>query len=389
MSSQQGSAPEETATVEKPSPSPETVSKPEEPKPKVKLSTQLGSFFQLLVYANPTWVDILLLITGTISAAAAGVPFPLMGIIFGQLLDDLNSASCEIESNVDPDVVQSAVNDKVLKLVYIAIASFVLIYIYTVSWSIFSRRLEARLRNRYFKSLLRQDATFYDKRSAGELSSRLNADIQAVQSGTSEKVGICIACVSFFLTAYIVAFTRDAKLAGMLISLIPAFLLMAGIGSAYTQKFYTTMSTAIASASSIAQEALSHIAVVQAFGAGPRLEAKFASKMLTAQKEGVKKALAAAIQAGTLYFIAFSANALAFWQGSKRVVELIRSDGSSGSSVGEIYTVIFLLVDGKFHSFESQKNLLANVHNSLHHPRLDSSSPTTYHGWRSFVPKAA
>ena len=59
-----------------------------------------------------------------------------------------------------------------------------------------------------------------------------------------------------------------AKLAGMLVSLIPAFIGMAAAGSYFTQKFSTRMSDSIASASSIAQETLSHIAVVQAFGAG-------------------------------------------------------------------------------------------------------------------------
>jgi ATP-binding cassette subfamily B (MDR/TAP) protein 1 len=390
MSAQQATTADDMADVDKSIAAPDAVAKQEpEAEPKVKLSAQLFGFFQLLVYARPAPLDYLLLATGTLSAAAAGVPFPLMGIIFGQLLDDLNTASCDVERSVDASVLQAAINDKVLKLVYIAIASFVLIYAYTVSWSVFSRRLEARLRARYFAGLLRQDAAFYDRRSAGELSSRLNTDIQAVQSGTSEKVGICIACISFFLSCYVVAFIKDAKLAGMLVSLIPAFLIMAGVGSTYTQKFYTSMSTAIASASSVAQEALSHIAVVHAFGAGPRLEAKFASKMHEAQKEGVKKALAAAVQAGMLYFIAFSANALAFWQGSKRVVELIRSDGDSGSSVGQIYTVIFLLVDGMFHPLKNQLGYPANTVTSLHHPRLHRSSPASAHGRRGLVPEAA
>lgn len=268
-----------------------------------------------------------------------------MGILFGQLVDDLNTASCDAETTIDASALQSAVNDKVLQLVYIGVASFALIYIYVVCWSIFSRRLESRIRDRYFQSLLRQDAAFYDKRQAGELSSRLNADIQAIQSGTSEKVGICIACCSFFLTAYIVAFIKDTKLAAMLVSLIPAFLLMAGLGSAFTQKFSIAMSDAIASASSIAQETLSHISVVQAFGAGPRLEARFASRMMVAQTEGIKKAVAAAAQAGTLYFIAYSANALSFWQGSIQIADSLHK-GKDRVSVGQIYTVIFLLVDG-------------------------------------------
>jgi ABC-type multidrug transport system fused ATPase/permease subunit len=275
-----------------------------------------------------------------------------MGILFGQVLDNLNDASCNATSSKDEGNIQSDINDKVLILVYIAIANFIVIYLYIISWSIFSRRLEARIRDRYFRSILRQDATFYDKRQAGELTTRLNSDIQIIQAGTSEKVGICIAVSSFFISAYVVAFVRDTKLAGILISLIPAFLLMAAIGSFFTQKYTASMSDAIASASSIAQEALSHIAVVQAFGAGPRLEAKFASTMMTARGEGIKKALTSAIQAGTLYFIAYAANALAFWQGSRQIADAVE-DGGSGVSVGRTYTVIFLLVDGE--SISSQR----------------------------------
>ncbi|KAM3506253.1 hypothetical protein MY10362_002473 [Beauveria mimosiformis] len=306
------------------------------------------TYFQLLVYANPTWKDYVLLVCGLVISAAAGVPIPLMGIFFGQLIDDLNEATCDARALSDlykasPDELQRSVNSKVLKLVYIGIASFALIYAYLVCWAIFSRRLEARIRDAYFRSLLRQDATFYDKRQAGELSSRLNADMQIIQSGTSEKVGICIACTSFFITAYAIGFVKDTKLAAMLISLIPAFLLLSVVGSYFTQKFTMAMSNAIASASSIAQETLSHIAVVQAFNAGPRLEAKFAQAMDLARVYGIKKAFVAALQAGILYFIAYAANALAFWQGSRQIVEAIGKD--NGTSVGDISIVIFLLVD--------------------------------------------
>ncbi|KAJ4857434.1 ABC transporter transmembrane region domain-containing protein [Trichoderma breve] len=334
-------------------------------------------YFQLLVYANPKWIDIVLLVTGTVSAAAAGVPFPLMGILFGQLVDDLNTASCDAQTPDADDAsrIQSSIDSKVLELTYIGIASFALIYIYIVCWSIFSRRLEARIRDRYFQALLQQDATFYDQRQAGELSSRLNADVQAVQSGTSEKVGICIACTSFFLTAYIVAFIKNWRLAAMLLSLIPAFFLMAGLGSAFTAKFTSAMSDAIGSASSIAQETLSNIAVVQAFGAGPRLEAKFSSHMMTAQKKGIKKAFAAAVQAGTLYFIAYAANALSFWQGSHQIVKTIADP--SGVSVGEIYTVIFLLVDAcvVFGSIAPLLPLLGGASTAFQKLRQDIDTP--------------
>jgi ATP-binding cassette, subfamily B (MDR/TAP), member 1 len=269
-----------------------------------------------------------------------------MGILFGQLVDDMNGASCDTQAQQSTADVQPIVNEKVLMLIYLTIANFVLTYIYTFSWSVVSQRLAQRLREKYFQSLLRQETSFFENRQAGEVSSRLNGDIQAIQTGTSEKVGMFIGTISFFLTAYIVGFIKEPKLAGMLISLLPAYLLLGMVGGAFVQRFSTRMSDAIAAASSVASEALSHVAVVQAFGAGKKLEEKFAGHMHEAQTHGIKKAGVAAVQAGMLYFIAFSANALAYWQGSILIGDSISGKGNT-SSVGEIYTVVFLIVDGK------------------------------------------
>ncbi|TPX19124.1 uncharacterized protein E0L32_011197 [Thyridium curvatum] len=316
--------------------------------PPVPLGKALGTYFRLLFFASPTWLDIALVAVGTVAAAASGVPFPLMGILFGELVDDMNGATCDAQSSAssrpDPFAYEPQINDKVLKLVYIAVGALVLIYTYVLCWSLVSQRLAARLRDAYFRSLLRQEPAFFDDRRAGEVSSRLHGDIQAVQSGTSEKVGILIASVSFFVTAYVAAFIKEASLAGMLVSLVPAFMIMAMIGAAFIQKFSGVMSDATAAASSIASEALSHVGIVQAFGAAPRLEAKFAGHMRIARAAGIKKAIAAAVQAGGLYFIAYSANSLAFWQGSRKVAALMEGR-NDGASIGRIYTVVFILVD--------------------------------------------
>lgn len=269
-----------------------------------------------------------------------------MAILFGQLVNDLNGATCEADTTGSSYSYEDTINQKVLISVYIAIAAFFLSFITIISWNLLSQRLAQRLRERYFSSLLRQDQSFFDKRHAGDVSSRLNGDVQAIQSGTCEKVGIFISSISFFVAAYIVAFIKEAKLAGMLVSLVPAFLLVAIIGGGYTQKFSFQVSNAVASASSIASEALSHISVVDAFGAGPRLEVKYAQHMFTARSEGTKKAMSIGVQAGFLYCIAYSANALAYWQGSIMIANL-SAGRSGGATIGDIYTVVFIVVDGK------------------------------------------
>ncbi|KAH6848043.1 P-loop containing nucleoside triphosphate hydrolase protein [Chaetomium sp. MPI-CAGE-AT-0009] len=324
----------------------------DEPAKKTEQGFHLLTYLRIFTTTDPSWTDILLLLVGTISAAAAGIPFPLMGILFGELVDDMNGATCAADGSsltsstpADPFAYEGAINAKVLQLVYIAVAAFVLIYVYVLSWSLVSQRLAQRLRAKYVKALLRQPPGFFDARAAaaGEVSSRLHGDMTAVQAGTSEKVGILIASTSFFVACYVVAFIKQPKLAGILVSLVPAFLLMALGGGFFVQKYAARTSGGVAAASDIASEALQHVAVVQAFGAAPRLEKKFAEHVAESRGAGIKKGVAAAVQAGLLYFIAYSANALAFWQGSHMVVDTMNGHGTE--TVGQIYTVVFLLVD--------------------------------------------
>jgi ATP-binding cassette, subfamily B (MDR/TAP), member 1 len=306
-----------------------------------------------LFAAGPTWVDYLLIALGTLCAVGAGVPFPLMGVLFGQLIDNFNGATCAAdgsgsgasEAASDPLDYENAINDKVIKTAWIGAIALVLIYGHLTCWNIISQRLAQRLRTRYVSALLRQPPEFFDTRGAsGQVSSRLQGDITAVQAGTSEKVGNIITTISFFVTVFIIAFTKQPRLAGILICMLPAFLLSGIVGGRYLGKFVIKQTEASAAASSIASEALSHVAVVQAFGAAPRLEEKFAEHMARSRKYAIVKSSIAAIQTGLLYFIAYSGNALAFWQGSKKIVESVaRNDGST--TVGEIYAIVYLLVD--------------------------------------------
>ena len=121
---------------------------------------------------------------------------------------------------------------------------------------------------------------------------------------------------------------------------------MSFVGSHYIEKYSGLMSDYAATASSIASEALSNIVVVQAFGANTRLEEKFSKELKASEQEGLKKATAVGIQSGVLYFVAYSANGLAFWQGSKQIAAAVRRD-NGGTTVGAVFTVIFILVEGE------------------------------------------
>lgn len=296
-----------------------------------------------MLSSNPSKLDFFYLAVGIIAAVAAGVPFPLLGILFGELVDELNTASCAKSQDQDVGNLQSSVNTKVILIVYVSIANFFAIYIHTGCFSLFGERLVRRMRENYFRGLLRQEIAFFDDLPAGDVASCLTSDIETIRSGVSEKVGIVISSFSYLLGAYVVSFIKDAKLAAMLVSLVPAYILMAAVGGKYVGRYTSRVSEHIGAATATASECLSNVALVQAFGGGPRLEAKFTINLQKAQKDGLKKAFAAAAQFGFLFFIAYSANALAFWQGARTIAQ----GSDSGVTAGAVYTVIFLLVDGK------------------------------------------
>lgn len=307
---------------------------------------KLAGYPRLLLAATPSKTDICMLLCGIACSIASGVPFPIIGIIFGQLLDDFNSVTCNDDRSSGSDAgYQSSINHQILLIFYLAIAQFVLIYAHLTCWTMYGARLSQRLREKYLSNLLRQEPSHFDELPPGEVASRLSSDIQTIRSGTSEKAGIVLSSFSFFVTAYIVAFIKDWELAAILLSLIPAYFIMSFVGSHYIEKYSGLMSDYAASAASIASEGLNNIVVVQAFGANARLEDKFSGALKLSEHEGLKKATAVGIQSGVLYFIAYGANGLAFWQGSQKVADAVQN-GTAGTTVGAVFTVIFVLIEG-------------------------------------------
>lgn len=304
------------------------------------------SYIRLLFSLDYTKVDVFLIICGVFFSIAAGLPFPVLGIVFGDLINDLNTATCSPSAQTG-NYVADSVRQKVLYVIYITIANFCFIYIHCGCWSYISERIARRYRRRYFESIIKQEAEYIESLPAGDVVSLLVSDIQIVQSGTSEKVGLVVSTVSYFVTAYIVAFIKVPVIAGMLVSVVPCFFFMSYVGGHYIKKYASQINEHISSATSIASSSLSHLMLVHAFNSNDHLEKLYADHLAGSRMAALKKAGTHAAQLGLLYFIAYAANALAFWEGSRLIADSVENN-STGTSVGAVYTVIFVLIDASF-----------------------------------------
>lgn len=294
------------------------------------------------------------LLVGILAAIAAGVPLPLIGLLFGKMVDGFNEQACANRSGMPTDPAQrddflDQVSTHVVQIIIVAAVNFALIWIYTCSWSLLGERIVRRLRERYVRAVLSQNMAFFDTLSPGEISTRLSENLIVVQNGTSEKVGIFLSSISYFVTSYIIAFILLPVLAGELVSLVPAFLIVSLVGAHFVSRFSAEMSNHLGDASSIATESLGNVRAVQAFEAQKPLSKLYDSHLHLVRRSGLYRAFSAATMLGFLFFVAYSANALAFHSGSRMVTDRMRSDSEDASNtVGSVYTVIFLLLDASF-----------------------------------------
>ena len=64
--------------------------------------------------------------------------------------------------------------------------------------------ISGKIREHYLAACMRQNIGFFDKLGAGEITTRITADTNLVQDGISEKIGLTLAAVATFITAFII-----------------------------------------------------------------------------------------------------------------------------------------------------------------------------------------
>lgn len=266
---------------------------------------------------------------GVVFAVAAGLPLPIIGIIFSRIINQFPPP-------------EDALRTHVCQLIGVGAAYFVVTAVYTIAWGLIGEQISWRLRQDLVKRLLGMDQTYFDLQDP-DVTGLLTEKVESIQIGTSEKVGIFIQSISYFISAFVVGFILNPRLTGVLFAaVIPAMLLIVTIGSSAVNRFASQASSFNEQAGKIAEAAIAAVKVVQAFGMADEMEAQYEQYLKGAASYAIKKSTASALMLGAVYFVAYAANGLAFWEGSKMAA------GKSKGDAGSVYAVVFLILDASF-----------------------------------------
>ena len=157
--------------------------------------------------------DLILITFGSIGAAANGAALPLMTIIFGDIINAFIRFS--YAASIDRENLESAkhtmtheVNRNIVYFLILGASVVVLPYCQMAFWMLSGERQAKRIRNLYYAAIMRQDISWFDKISTGDVTTRISGDVTVLQEGISEKVGSIIQYSSTFISGFIIAFTK-------------------------------------------------------------------------------------------------------------------------------------------------------------------------------------
>ncbi|KAJ7379512.1 ABC transporter B member 11 [Desmophyllum pertusum] len=285
-------------------------------------------------------LDVLLMVLGTISAIGHGAAVPLQFIIFGDLINSFIDFDKLKSANVtQPFDLEGQMTDFALYYVYLAIGNMVVAYGQMALWQLTATRQVKKMRLAFFKSVLKQDIGWFDTTDPGELNNRLTEDLNKVADGIGQKIGMFIMSITLVLVGFIMGFAYGWKLTLVIIAVSPLLMIAGGVMAKLLTSFTTKELDAYAKAGSIAEEVLSSIRTVAAFGGEKKEIVRYSSHLGDARDFGIKKGFMSGLGMGFLQVVMFGSYALAFWYGAKLII-----DGEMNG--GDLLIVFFSVMFG-------------------------------------------
>lgn len=270
------------------------------------------------LYRYATRVDLMLLVVGSICAIASGAILPIMTVIFGSLQGTFAGF---FNGTKTYDEFMSGMTDLVLIFVYLGIAEFVTTYVATVVYIYTGEHITGKIREHYLESCLRQNIGFFDNLGSGEVVTRITADTNLIQDGISEKISLTLAALASFFAAFIIGFVMYWKLTLILISVVVAIVCIMGSGAQFIVKYSKLNINSYALGGTVAEETLSSVRNAVAFGTQDRLAKLYDAHLVKAEFYGIRLKSAIAIMIGFLMLVLNWSYGLAFWMGSRYLVE--------------------------------------------------------------------
>ncbi|KAF3694887.1 Bile salt export pump ATP-binding cassette sub-family B member 11 Sister of P-glycoprotein [Channa argus] len=347
-----------------------------------------------------------MMVVGSLCAIIHGAASPLMLLVYGMMTNTFVAYELEVQEMKDLNkecnnntiywkngsIYETDANSTVycgvdieaqmtmFAYYYIGIGLGVLLvsYFQIVFWVSAAARQIQRIRKIYFRKVMRMEIGWFDCNSVGELNTRISDDINKINNAIADQVSIFIERISTFVFGFMVGFIGGWKLTLVVIAVSPLIGIAAGLMAMAVARLTGQELKAYAKAGAVADEVLSSIRTVAAFGGEQKEAERYDTSLVEAQNWGVKKGTIVGIFQGYLWCVIFLCYALAFWYGSKLVIDT--KELSPGSLIQVFFGVLMAAMNlGQaspcLEAFASGRAAAKTIFNTIdREPEIDSLS---------------
>eukprot|EP00456_Euglypha_rotunda_P030787 TRINITY_DN2398_c0_g2_i2.p1 TRINITY_DN2398_c0_g2~~TRINITY_DN2398_c0_g2_i2.p1 ORF type:complete len:1285 (+),score=238.34 TRINITY_DN2398_c0_g2_i2:347-3856(+) len=212
-----------------------------------------------------------------------------------------------------------------------------------------AERQTRRIREHFLQAILRQELSWFDNHTPGELSVRLAEDARNVGAAMGEKLATCWQHSTTMIAGIIVGMVKGWQLGLVVLGTMP-FMGACGALLAKSLGEYSKQNLqAYADAGSVADETFTSIRTVQAFGSESKEAVRYTAHLGKAKAAGIRKAFFQGASLGGTYFVMFSSYGLCLWFGTWLIKNNITNSWTDRAwTGGDVMNVFFAILMGAF-----------------------------------------
>ncbi len=186
--------------------------------------------------------------------------------------------------------------------------------------SLLGERVVAGLRRRLYDHLLTLDQAFFERTRIGEITSRLSADSELVQTVVGSSLSVAVRSVATFIGASVALVWTSPRLAMYAALVIPLVILPMVIGGRRLQRLSRDNQDRIADASAVANESLNAMHTVQAYAREETEKRRYADAVARGIATARRRIGARAAITALAILLIFGAIVLVLWAGANAVL---------------------------------------------------------------------
>lgn len=211
--------------------------------------------------------------------------------------------------------------------------------------------LALRLRDQTFAHVVSLGLPFFSGRNPGELVSRLGADIDKLQGTLTSRIPEGVRAVVTLVGALLIIVSVSARLTFLTLAVIPPIAVVSVLFGKRLERLATRIRDGAGRVASVAEETMTGIATVKAFGGEDRQRRRYRTHLDALVSLQLTNARWVGQFLGSLQVVGFGAFVLILWQGGVLITEDKISPGdltafliyasaiaSSVGSLGGLYT---------------------------------------------------